>query len=125
MNVAKRPEVYRGAELVGYLYNDHPIRFAYDETWCLHHTEYVSPNIGIYQPEHSGKAVEAYFENLLPEASIRDLLKMKHQVTTTFGLLSVIGGYTASDLTILPEGVQTKPPEYQSITWQDVADEFQ
>ena len=125
MSVPKRLDVYKGADLVGFLYNDHPIRFVYDETWRTQHTESVSPHIDISHPEHSGQKVEAYFENLLPEAGIRDLLKMKHQVTTTFGLLGAIGGDTASDLTILPEGAQPKPAEYQSITWQDVADEFQ
>jgi serine/threonine-protein kinase HipA len=125
MSIAKRLDVYRGADLVGALYDEYPIRFVYDETWRHHNKESVSPNISLSQTEHSGQAVEAYFENLLPEAGIRDLLKLKHQVTTTFGLLSVIGGDTASDLTILPEGDQPKPPQYQSITWQDVADEFQ
>jgi serine/threonine-protein kinase HipA len=125
MSIAKRLDVYRGADLVGALYDEYPIRFVYDETWRHHNKESVSPNISLSQTEHSGQAVETYFENLLPEAGIRDLLKLKHQVTTTFGLLSVIGGDTASDLTILPEGDQPKPPQYQSITWQDVADEFQ
>jgi serine/threonine-protein kinase HipA len=125
MSIAKRLDVYRGADLVGALYDEYPIRFVYDETWRHHNKESVSPNISLSQTEHSGQAVEAYFENLLPEAGIRDLLKLKHQVTTTFGLLCVIGGDTASDLTILPEGDQPKPPQYQSITWQDVADEFQ
>ncbi|MFA6041670.1 MAG: type II toxin-antitoxin system HipA family toxin, partial [Methylophilus sp.] len=88
------------------------------------HKEAISPIIGLSQVEHSGQAVESYFENLLPEAGIRDLLKLKYQTTTTFGLLSVIGGDTASDLTILPEGQSLQPPKYQAITWQDVADQF-
>ena len=125
MSRVRKLDLYRGVGLVGYLYDEYPMKFVYDDAWRHHHKEAISPNISLSQTEHSGQAVEAYFENLLPEAGIRDLLKLKHQVSTTFGLLSVIGGDTASDLTILPEGDQPKPPQYRSITWQDVADELQ
>ena len=124
MSVPKKLFVYRGEVLVGTLLDELPIKFVYDATWQQKHQEAISPNLGISQSEHSGLAVESYFENLLPEAGIRDLLKLKYQTTTTFGLLSVIGGDTASDLTILPEGQSPQPPQYQTITWQDVADLF-
>lgn len=39
-------------------------------------------------------------------------------------MFSVIGGDTASDLTILPEGQSPEPPKYQAITWMDVANQF-
>ncbi len=125
MSGVKKLDLYRGTDFVGSLYDEYPMKFVYDDAWRHHHKEAISPNISPSQAEHSGSAVEAYFENLLPEAGIRDLLKLRHQVTTTFGLLSVIGGDTASDLTILPEGDQPKPPQYRSITWQDVADAFE
>lgn len=124
MNEPKKLLVYRGEALVGTLLDESPIKFVYDANWQQKHQEAISPNIGVSQAEHSGEIVEAYFENLLPEAGIRDLLKLKYQTTTTFGLLSVIGGDTASDLTILPEGQSPEPPKYQEITWQDVADQF-
>lgn len=124
MSMTKKLFVYRGNALVGTLLDESPIKFVYDASWQQHHQEAISPNIGISQAEHFGQAVETYFENLLPEAGIRDLLKLKYQTTTTFGLLSVIGGDTASDLTILPEGQLPEPPHYQAITWQDVADVF-
>src|SRR5450830_60554 len=124
MSVVQKLSVYRDSELVGTLFNETPIKFVYDNTWRQNHQESISPNIRLSQAEHSGPAVEFYFENLLPEAGIRDLLKLKFQVTTIFGLLSVIGGDTASDLTILPEGEVPQPPQYKAITWQDIADEF-
>lgn len=116
--------VYRNTELVGTLLDQSPIKFIYDSAWLQNHQEAISPNINLSQAEHSGQAVESYFENLLPEAGIRDLLKLRYQVTSTFGLLSVIGGDTASDLTILPEGEVPQQPQYKEITWQDIADEF-
>lgn len=124
MSVVKRLAVYRDDRLVGTLLDESPIKFVYDAAWRRNHQEAISPNINLSQAEHSGQTVESYFENLLPEAGIRDLLKLKFQVTSTFGLLSVIGGDTASDLTILPEGEAQQPPQYQAITWQDIADEF-
>jgi serine/threonine-protein kinase HipA len=124
MKMIKKLSVYRDKELVGTLLDETPIKFVYDAAWRQNHQEALSPNIGLSQAEHSGQAVESYFENLLPEAGIRDLLKLKFQTTTTFGLLSMIGGDTASDLTILPEGETLQPPKYKSITWQDIADDF-
>jgi serine/threonine-protein kinase HipA len=124
MNAVRKLAVFREGALVGLLLDESPIRFVYDATWQQIHREAISPNIGVSQAEHSGQAVEAYFENLLPEAAIRDLLKLKYQTTTTFGLLAEIGGDTASNLTILPEGQVPQPPQYRAITWQDVADQF-
>lgn len=124
MSTTKKLFVYRGETLVGTLLDESPIKFVYDVAWRKNYQEAISPNIGLSEIEHSGESVESYFENLLPEAGIRDLLKLKYQTTTTFGLLSAIGGDTASNLTILPEGQLPEPPKYQAITWQDVADQF-
>lgn len=124
MAMVKTLDIYRETELVGALFDEVPIRFVYDATWQRGHQASISPQLPLSQIEHSGMVVETYFENLLPEAGIRDLLKLKHQVTSTFGLLSVIGGDTASDLTILPNGEKPQAPKYQAITWQDIADEF-
>lgn len=124
MSAIKKLAVYRDAELVGTLFDEAPIKFVYETAWRQNHQEAISPNINLSQEVHSGQAVESYFENLLPEAGIRDLLKLKFQVTSIFGLLSMIGGDTASDLTILPEGEVPQPPQYKAITWQDIADEF-
>ena len=120
----KKLLVYRDQTLVGKLFDETPLRFVYDAAWRESVQGAISPNMNMFQAEHSGLAVESYFENLLPEAGIRELLKLKFQVTSTFGLLSVIGGDTASDLTILSEGQQPKSASYQAITWQDIADQF-
>src|SRR5450830_726871 len=124
MPTTKKLDVYRESNLVGELFDEVPIKFVYNSTWQKNHLVGISPQIPISQAQHSGPAVESYFENLLPEAGIRELLKLKHQVTSTFGLLSVIGGDTASDLTILPDGEAPQAPQYRTITWQDIADNF-
>lgn len=124
MAAIKKLLVYREDQLVGALFDETPIRFVYDAAWQKSAQSGISPQLPISQAEHSGLAVESYFENLMPEAGIRELLKLKHHVTSTFGLLSVIGGDTASDLSLLPEGEIPQAPSYQTITWQDIADEF-
>jgi serine/threonine-protein kinase HipA len=124
MNSVKKLTVYRDAELVGTLFDETPIKFVYAPAWQQGHKAAISPNLSLSQATHSGLAVESYFENLLPEAGIRDLLKIRHQVSTTFGLLSVIGGDTASNLTILQAGEVPQPAQYKAITWQDIAIEF-
>lgn len=117
-------EVYREHQRVGTLFDETPIRFVYDAGWQKNHQFGISPPLPITQAEHSDQVVESYFENLLPEAGIRELLKLKYQVTSIFGLLSVIGGDTASDLTIVPAGEMPQAPSYQAISWQDIGDEF-
>lgn len=124
MATIKKLDIYRENQLVGTLFDEAPIKFVYDATWQKSHQVGISPQIPLSQAEHSGQNVESYFENLLPEAGIRDLLKLKHQATSTFGLLRVIGGDTASDLTILPAGEAPQLPQYKTITWHDIADEF-
>jgi serine/threonine-protein kinase HipA len=124
MSAVRKLAVFREDDLVGILLDESPIRFVYDATWQQNHSEAISPNIGLSQAEHTGQAVESYFENLLPEAGIRDLLKLKYQTTTTFGLLAEIGGDTASNLNILPDGQVPQPPQYRAITWQYVVDQY-
>lgn len=124
MAAVKKLNVYLEDDLVGTLINETPIKFVYDHQWQSNHHIGISPQLPISQTEHSAAPVESYFENLLPEAGIRELLKLKHQVTSTFGLLSAIGGDTASELTILSEGETPQPAKYQPITWQDITDEF-
>lgn len=124
MDTSQKLNVYRAQQLVGSLLDETPIRFVYDAAWQQNHRVGISPQLPLTQIAHSGPVVESYFENLLPEAGIRDLLKLQHQVTSTFGLLRVIGGDTASDLTILPEGEIPQTPQYQPISWQDISDAF-
>ena len=124
MATAKKLDVYRESKLVGELFDEAPIKFVYDPKWQKNHQLGISPQLPLSKSDHSGQAVESFFENLLPEAGIRELLKLKHQVTSTFGLLSVIGGDTASDLSIMPDGEAPQAPQYTTITWQDIDYDF-
>jgi len=120
----KKLDVYRGTDLVGQLLDEPELKLIYAQSCIEGQGKPISPALNFSERELSGLPVESYFENLLPEAGIRDLLKLKYQVTSTFGLLGVIGGDTASDLTILPEGEKPIQPEYQKLNWDEVALSF-
>ncbi len=114
--------VFRGEELVGTLFNEEPLRFVYSGTWLQKAgAKCIAPDMDILTAEHAGHAVVAYFENLLPEAAIREFLKIKYQTSTIFGLLSAVGGDVAGDLSLLPVGASNSAPEYRNATWQQIA----
>lgn len=113
--------VYRDSALVGTLYDERPLRFDYAASWLNSKgPKAIAPALGLATESHSGEAVEAYFENLIPEAAIRDLLKVKYQVSSTFGLLGVIGSDTAGALILARSGESLKDPEYRPTTWEEV-----
>lgn len=126
MKTTRALKLFLGDVLVGTLLDETPLKFEYDYSWLNQaHATPISPNISLSPQTHAGEAVEAYFENLLPEAGLRDLLKIKHQTTTTFGLLSVIGGDTASAYSLLPEGEQPQAPQYLLTSWYEIAESLQ
>lgn len=115
--------LFQGPQLVGTLFDQHPFKFSYAPTWLAQpQARPIAPNIGLNQQEHIGETIEAYFENLLPEANLRELLKIKYQTTTVFGLLNAVGGDTASAFTLLPPDETPQPPQYQPTTWQAIAE---
>lgn len=122
MNGTRLLNVYKDKQIVGSLFDERPLRFLYAQSWLAQgKATPIAPNMGLDNQEYIGETVEAYFENLLPEAGLRELLKIKYQTTTVFGLLSAIGGDTASALTLLPPGELPQPPEYRPTTWEAIA----
>ncbi len=124
MAEVRKLDVFREDELVGVLNDETPLRFIYAEPVLRQGKEPISPAFGLGQAEYAGEVVEAFFENLLPEAGIRELLKLKYQVSSTFGLLMAIGGDTAGNLTLLPHGKLPEAPQYEKISWEEIAESF-
>jgi serine/threonine-protein kinase HipA len=124
MEEVKKLDIYRDNQLVGKLVDGNQLQFIYSDRWINEKNTAIIPTLSTSKKEHIGETVDSFFENLLPEAGIRDLLKLKYQVSSTFGLLYVVGGDTASDLTIIAEGQQPTKPEYQRIEWSDVFASF-
>lgn len=109
--------VFRGADQIGTLFDETPLRFDYAPTWS---GKPVDPALDVATASHNGPAVEAYFENLLPEARIRAMLQLRHQTGTVFGLLKATGGDTAGDLVLVPQGGQPAVPAYRDASWEEI-----
>ncbi|MES2534705.1 MAG: type II toxin-antitoxin system HipA family toxin [Pseudomonadota bacterium] len=122
MATARALDVYRNGQLVGTLFDESALRFRYADSWLKQAVaEPIAPSIGLHPQEHAGELVYAYFENLLPEGDIRRFLGISQHATTVFGLLSAVGGDTASGLSLLPQGEKPVAPRYRPTTWAEIA----
>jgi len=74
----KKLDVYRGTELIGQLFDEPEIRFVYAQSILENRGKSISPTLSFLQKEYIDLPVESFFENLLPEAGIQELLKLKN-----------------------------------------------
>lgn len=113
--------VYMGADLVGTLHNCEPLAFSYDPGWLTKpHAKPLSVKIPLVEGLNETPYVYAFFENLLPEGEQRNLIHLKHHVTSVFGMLATVGGDTAGSIALLPPRQQLTPPIYNKTTWQEI-----
>lgn len=107
--------------LVGTLYRSEPLAFSYSASWLGQAAATpVHPAIPLGEGRIDTPYVAAFFENLLPEGDQRELISLREQVTTVFGLLSRVGGESAGAYVLLPEGESPQAPVYQPLTWEQV-----
>ena len=113
-------------ELIGHLREDDGgvMAFGYSRLW-LARTDAIplAPNLPLDEQWHDGEAVTTYFDNLLPEGSVRDFVARALQVSTgnVFALLERFGGDTAGALALLPQGQLPSPkPRYLPMTHEAV-----
>lgn len=82
--------------LVGTLYRSEPLAFSYCASWLANAAATpLHPAIPLGEGRIDTPYVAAFFENLLPEGDQRELISLREQVTTVFGLLSRVGGESA------------------------------
>ncbi len=113
--------VFMHGQRVGSLFNEEPLAFSYAPTWL------AGPDAApIHQhlPLLAGKIntpqVSAFFENLLPEGLQRRAVSLRHQVTSVFGLLAVLGGDTAGALVVLEADQVPQAAQYQALSWSQI-----
>src|SRR5690606_35152965 len=117
--------IYRDGILVGALFDERPLRFAYDAQWLNSPAARpIAPMFPLRLESFSGVQVYAFFENLLPEGPVRRLLQAGRHTSTVFGLLRSVAGDTAGGLTLLPEGELPHAPEYHATSWQHIAEQL-
>jgi serine/threonine-protein kinase HipA len=105
--------VYRDKVLVGTLTDaDGSMTFLYDPEWVTAGGQPLSPRLPVPAPGtenvlYDGDPVQAFFENLLPEGTIREFLGQALHISpeNVVGLLEKLGGDTAGAFSILPPGV--------------------
>lgn len=116
--------VYIDDAYVGKLYNETPLAFEYDAAW-LDSLEVRAIDVAI--PLQAGKLnstyVYAYFENLLPEGHQRDIISLRHQVSSVFGLLAKVGGDSAGAVVILAQS-DSPAVHYRRTTWEQLGNQF-
>jgi len=126
----KQLDVYKSDVLIGYLCerDDGTLAFAYDSQWRGQTDAVaVSPELPIREQWHEGEAVTSYFDNLLPEGSVRDFVARATKVSPSniFGLLERFGGDTAGALSLLPHGQRpSTEPRYMPVTTEAIREWF-
>lgn len=115
----KQLDVYVGLELAGYLRerDDGALTFAYSPEWLRGGSAVpLAPDLPLQAGEQAGDLVLAYFDNLLPEGSVRDFIARAEHISPTnvFGLLERFGGDTAGALSLLKKG-ESPVPSYRPV----------
>lgn len=121
MNGPARLDVYYGAEPVGTLVDDTPLAFEYAPAWLARDERLTVGLVPLQPGPQQGPAVQAFFENLLPEGELRQFLAQQRQASSVFSLLRAVAGDTAGAFTIVPAGQPPAPPHYTATSWPAIA----
>lgn len=122
--------VFAGRNHVGELYknNEGEICFRYTDTWLIHEDAApIAEHFPLQAEEFIGRDVESYFDNLLPEGGLRDLVSRASHISknNVLGLLEYIGGDTAGTLSFLPYGKEPDGAQrYTQISFGAIRDWF-
>jgi serine/threonine-protein kinase HipA len=108
----------------GRLTDDGHLRFAYDPQWVADGRPALSQSLPLDGTFDDATAA-AFFEGLLPEGQLRDILARRFGVSATnpFSLLEEIGGDCAGAITLLPPGaVPSTDDRVRWLTDRELAD---
>lgn len=116
-----RLDVYFGEELVGMIHDSSPLAFEYSQAWLARSERFPLAAIALQAGRNESVAVQAFFENLLPEGELRHYLAEQKKASTLFSLLLEVAGDTAGGFVILPAGQTPQPASYERTTWGRLA----
>lgn len=99
----------------------HHLTFSYSEGWVAAGRPPISQSLPV-RDEHPREAARAFFEGLLPEGDLRDLLAARLGVSSDneFSILEQIGGDCAGAISLYPEG-RAPEPGAGGVHWFDDA----
>ncbi|MCL4185390.1 MAG: HipA domain-containing protein [Burkholderiaceae bacterium] len=121
MERPNRLDVYYGSELVGTLHDTSPIAFEYAASWLERAQRMTVAAIPLQPGRNDSAAVQAFFENLLPEGELRHYLARQRKASTLFSLLLAVAGDTVGGFVIVPGGQHPEPATYEATTWEAMA----
>lgn len=116
-----RLDVYYGTELVGTIHDTSPVTFEYAPNWLERPERMTVAAIALQPGSNDSAAVQAFFENLLPEGELRHYLAEQRKASTLFSLLLEVAGDTAGGFVIVPGGQHPEPATYEATTWEAMA----
>lgn len=117
--------VLDGEHLVGTIHDTDPLSFTYATGWLVNNDDVNAiPGIPLGTQQCFAPEVEAFFDNLLPEGVVRDMLSRTTNASSTFALLLAVAGDTAGGLTILPTGQAPEKASYTPVDWNHIAKHF-
>lgn len=114
-------DVYAGNELVGSVQDASPLAFEYSASWLARSQAVPVAAIALQAGRHASPAVQAFFENLLPEGELRHYIAEQKKASTLFSMLLEVAGDTAGGFVILPGGQTPQPASYEATTWEAMA----
>lgn len=116
-----RLDVYYGSELVGTIHDTSPLSFEYAASWLERRERMMVATIALQPGRSDSAAVQAFFENLLPEGELRHYLAEQRKASTLFSLLLEVAGDTAGGFVIVPGGQHPEPAAYEVTAWETMA----
>lgn len=114
-------DVFYGTELVGTVHDAAPLGFEYAPAWLKRPDAFALSVIPLQADRTDSPAVQAFFENLLPEGDLRVYLAERRKASTLFSLLLEVAGDTAGAFVLLPQGQTPPAPAYEATTWKALA----
>ncbi|HEU4622958.1 MAG TPA: type II toxin-antitoxin system HipA family toxin [Burkholderiaceae bacterium] len=117
--------VYWGQEIVGTVFDSSPLSFEYASAWLTRLPPMPIAAIPLRTGRQDSAAIQAFFENLLPEGELRRYLMEREKASSLFSMLLAIVGDAAGAFVLLPEGEAPQAPTYEASTWKKLAAKLQ
>jgi serine/threonine-protein kinase HipA len=118
-------DIYWEGDLIGHLVDGSPLAFEYDSGWLSKKDHFALLGIPKVIGPQSGPMITSFFENLLPEAELREYLTSQYKVGSLFGLLWKFAGDTIGGFIMIPSGAVIEALAYEKTTWEKLAKKIQ
>lgn len=114
-------DIYWEGDLIGHIVDGAPLSFQYDSEWLNKKHHFALLGIPKVVGPQSGPTITSFFENLLPEAEIRDYLTSQYKISNLFGLLWKFAGDTVGGFIMTPSGTGIDSLAYEKTSWKNLA----